>query len=76
MNRYEVIVRQKLNGAPHKRTIEAIARTSIDALIHGVAAVGPVGAFTAVVHPFDGDKSSCFSSRFIGQGPCGLKGGR
>lgn len=53
LSRYEVIVRQQRNGALHMRTIEAIARSSIDALLSGVSAISPKGAFTAVVRPFE-----------------------
>lgn len=53
MNRYEVIIRQKRDGEPVMRTVEAIARSSVDALLSGVNAISPKGAFTAVVRPFE-----------------------
>ena len=53
MHRFEIIIRQQRAGVMKMRTVEAIARTSIDALLSVVSAINPQGAFTAVVRPFE-----------------------
>lgn len=56
MKRFEIIIRQTRNGDLKLRTVEAIAMSSIDALISVVSALNPQGGFTAVVRPFDAVK--------------------
>lgn len=53
MQRFEIIIRQTREGVMRARTVEAIARTSIDALLSAVSAINPQGAFTAVVRPYE-----------------------
>lgn len=53
MQRFEIIIRQTREGVMKMRTVEAIAMTSIDALLSVVSAINPQGAFTAVVRPYE-----------------------
>ena len=53
MNRFEITVKHKHRGVMQLRTVEAIAKSSIDALVSVVAAINPQGMFTAAVRPTD-----------------------